>query len=102
MDELRHVFDELAEDPAVRAVVLSGRGSFFSFGWDVPEFLSWPRERFTGFLESFTTLYLSMFQFPKPLVCAINGHAIAGGCMLAMACDERLMVTGRARIALTK
>jgi len=43
-----------------------------------------------------------MFQFPKPIVAALNGHTIAGGCMLAIACDYRLMVSGKAKISLNE
>jgi len=43
-----------------------------------------------------------LFLFPKPIVAALNGHTIAGGCMLATACDFRLMVTGKAKISLNE
>jgi enoyl-CoA hydratase/carnithine racemase len=57
---------------------------------------------FTRFLTKFTTLYLAMFEFPKPLVAAINGHAVAGGFMIVAPCDYRVMVTGKAKIALNE
>ena len=43
-----------------------------------------------------------MFMYPKPIVAALNGHTIAGGCMLALACDRRIMVSGKARISLNE
>jgi Delta3-Delta2-enoyl-CoA isomerase len=86
----------------VRAVVITGQGKFFSFGFDIPEFLSFSREDFTSFLVQFTSLYTYMFGYPKPLVAALNGHTMAGGCMLALACDHRIMVTGNAKIALNE
>jgi len=43
-----------------------------------------------------------MFIYPKPIIAALNGHTIAGGCMLALACDFRLMVPGKAKISLNE
>ena len=99
---IRGALEELENDERVRAVVLTGQGKFFSFGFDIPEFLSYSPEAFTEFLTAFTGLYTYMFLFPKPLVAALNGHTIAGGCMLATTCDYRLMVTGKAKISLNE
>ena len=95
--ELITSLDEAAQHPDIKAVVLTGTGKFFSFGFDIPEFLSYSRERFTEFLVSFTGLYTDLFLFPKPVIAALNGHTVAGGCMLATACDYRIMVDGRGR-----
>jgi Delta3-Delta2-enoyl-CoA isomerase len=100
--ELSSCLHQLAEDPTVRGTVLTGSGNFFSFGFDVPHFLDYPAEKFTQFLYEFTTLYREMFSHPKPIVAAVNGHAVAGGCMLASACDARFMVSGKAKIGLNE
>ena len=102
VDELREAFRALEGNPDVRALVFTGQGSFFSFGFDVPEFLSFSREEFTGFLVNFTDLYTELFLYPKPVIAALNGHTIAGGCMLALACDQRIMAGGRGRISLNE
>lgn len=102
IEQLGSVFESLKSQPEVRAVILSAEGKFFSFGFDIPEFLSYARDRFTGYLESFTALYRAVFSFPKPVVAALNGHTIAGGCMIALACDRVIMAEGRARIALNE
>jgi len=94
--------EALGQDPECRAVILTGQGSFFSFGLDVPALYDLSPEAFTRFLERFTALYLALFELPKPVVAAVNGHAIAGGFMLATACDCRLMAGGRAKIALNE
>jgi len=101
-NEVTDALGALAADESVRAVVLTGAGNFFSFGFDIPAFLSFSRERFTEFLVSFNALCTKLFLFPKPVVAAINGHAIAGGCMLAIACDVRVMAQGRPKISLNE
>ncbi len=100
--ELRERLRFASSESSVRAVVLTGSGKFFSFGFDIPEFLSYSREEFTRYLRDFTDLCTELFVFPKPLVGAINGHAIAGGCMLALGCDVRVMTQGPARISLNE
>jgi enoyl-CoA hydratase/carnithine racemase len=47
-------------------------------------------------------LYTKIFLFPKPIIASLNGHTIAGGCMLADACDFRIMVSGKAKISLNE
>lgn len=100
--QLADAFAGLRDNTAVRGVILTGRGPFFSFGFDVPELRVLPRERFAPFVREFTTLYANLFTFPKPIVAAINGHAVAGGCMIALAADYRLMVTGKPLIGLNE
>jgi enoyl-CoA hydratase/carnithine racemase len=100
--QLKEVFRCIERDDAVRAVVLIGQGKFFSFGFDIPEFLDYSQEDFEAYLSDFTDLYSRIFLFPKPVIAALNGHAIAGGCMIALACDYRLMVSGRAKISLNE
>jgi enoyl-CoA hydratase/carnithine racemase len=100
--QLGSCFRDLEADAGVRAVILTGAGKFFSFGFDIPEFLSYAKSDFERYLRSFTEVCTYLFTFPKPIVAAVNGHAIAGGCMLATACDYRIMVTGKARMALNE
>jgi enoyl-CoA hydratase/carnithine racemase len=100
--ELRNVFRELVLDARVKAVILTGRGSFFSFGFDIPEFMDYPKDEFRRFIMSFSELVQRIFVFPKPVVAALNGHTVAGGCVLAIACDRRVMAGGKAKIALNE
>jgi enoyl-CoA hydratase len=104
-ESVDHITEQVAtlrEDADTKAVVLTGEGSFFSFGLDVPELYDYTPEDFTRFLTKFTSLYMALYEFPKPLVAAINGHAIAGGFMLFTPCDYRVMATGKARVALNE
>lgn len=102
VDQVREVLKSFEHDPEVRAIILTGAGKFFSFGFDIPEFLSFSRAQFTQYLTNFTDLYTYLFLYPKPVVAALNGHTIAGGCMLALACDSRVMVIGKAKISLNE
>lgn len=102
IDELFQCFNKLALDDEVKAIVLSGEGSFFSFGLDIPEFYTYSKEEFLEIMLMFSNLLKTLFLFPKPVVCAMNGHAIAGGCMLAMTCDYRLMASEKAKISLNE
>ncbi len=102
VDQMHKQLKSLEHDPEAKAIVLTGAGKFFSFGFDVPEFLSFDKARFTQFLTAFTDLHTYLFLYPKPVVAALNGHTIAGGCMLALACDYRVMATGKARVSLNE
>jgi enoyl-CoA hydratase len=102
VEELSAAFEALRGDTAARAVILTGSGRFFSFGFDIPEFLSYTREEFARFLTRFTTLYRTLFSYPKPLLAALNGHAVAGGCMLALAADTAIVAEGNAKVALNE
>ncbi|MFH1688014.1 MAG: enoyl-CoA hydratase/isomerase family protein [bacterium] len=102
VDELAETFQELAQDTTIRAVVLTGAGKFFSFGFDIPGFMDYPASDFGRFLQKFSSLYNRLYLSPKPLIAAINGHCIAGGCMLTNACDYRVMVDSGAKISLNE
>lgn len=102
IDQLRGALKALEGDLEATSVVLTGTGKFFSFGFDIPEFLSFTKEQFTQYLINFTDLYTYLFLYPKPVVAALNGHTIAGGCMLSLACDCRVMVAGKAKISLNE
>ena len=102
VEELTQHFRDLENDRQVGSIILTGSGKFFSFGFDIPEFMDNSRESFAVFLNIFTSLYTDIFLFPKPVIAALNGHTIAAGCMLANACDYRIMVTGKAKISLNE
>jgi len=102
VEEIRDKFKALEKDAETKAVILTGRGKFFSFGFDVPEFLSYEKQDFIRYLIKFADLYGYLFLFPKPVVAALNGHTVAGGCMLAAVCDQRVMVSEKAKIALNE
>jgi enoyl-CoA hydratase len=79
------------------AVVLTSATRVFSAGVDLRRFIDEDDAYVDPFIESLDACFKSLFQFPKPLVAAINGHAVAGGCVMASACDYR-MLAPRTRI----
>lgn len=78
-----------------RALVLTGTGSAFSAGVDLRRILDGGPRYTEDFLAALTRMFRAVFDHPRPTVAAVNGHAIAGGCVLALACDARLMSGGR-------
>jgi len=86
------------DTPATMAVVITGVGGIFSAGVDLSRLLDGGVTYVREFLPALNKFFATVFAFPKPVVAAINGHAIAGGCVLACACDRRIMVKGDGRI----
>ncbi|MFP5246784.1 MAG: enoyl-CoA hydratase/isomerase family protein [Thermoanaerobaculia bacterium] len=100
VEGLARAFAELAADDNVRAAILTGSGSIFSAGVDLFRLVDGGREYAERFYDALARMLLDLFSFPKPLVVAVNGHAIAGGCIFALAGDYRLMSAGNARIGI--
>ena len=94
--ELNGVFDSLAEDPALRAVIITGAGKSFCAGYDLLHNLQ------TGVIELGRSGFgglTSRTNFPIPLIAAINGAAFGGGFEIALACDL-ILASETARFAL--
>jgi enoyl-CoA hydratase len=89
---------EIESNADVRAVVLTGTGSIFCAGVDMFRVLDGGPEYVDSFVPSMAETLRSLFQLSRPVVAAINGHAIAGGCVLAAACDYRIMARGTGTI----
>ncbi len=94
-DALRSELESVAKRDDVRSVILTGTGSIFSAGVDLPRLLNAGGDYVSRFVKSLDDLLRTAFLVPKPVIAALNGHAIAGGAILAFACDYRLMSSGR-------
>jgi enoyl-CoA hydratase len=76
------------------AAVLTGAGTVFSAGVDLRRIVDGGPAYVREFLPALSDAFLAVFDHPRPVVAAVNGHALAGGCVLAAACDLRLMSGG--------
>lgn len=101
--ELGAVFKQVKNDAGINGLVLgSSNEKFFSIGFDIPELFEMNRDDFRGFYRVFNQVCLDLFTLPKPTVAAITGHAIAGGCILALCCDYRFIAKGKKLMGLNE
>lgn len=94
--------EELAARPSTRAVVLTSAGPILSAGVDLPTVLAGKSDYLREFLPVLDHFFAALVRFPKPLIAAVSGHAIAGGCVAVLACDWRVMSSGKPLIGLTE
>ncbi len=90
LQNLESTITALAADPSLRCLVLTGAGKAFVAGADIKEMVSmtaWEARDFALFGQRIIDL---LEEFPRPVIGAINGFALGGGCELAMACDFRI------------
>lgn len=104
LELLEAIYESLGtlENSPARAGIITGQGSVFGAGVDLPELVAGGEDYVRKFLPMLVKVFERLARFPKPLVAAINGHAIAGGAIIALACDQRLVARGTARIGLTE
>lgn len=101
--ELSACLNAAEEDPSVSGLVLtSANDKFFSIGFDIPVLISLERKGFREFYRAFNRLCIDLYAFPKPTVAAINGHAVAGGCIIAICCDYRFIAEGKKLMGLNE
>lgn len=93
LDALEHALRDALAGPE-RALVLTGSGKIFCAGVDLPRVLREDAAYLERFLPLLDRVCIALYSFDKPVVAAINGHAIAGGCVLACACDRRVSHAG--------
>ncbi len=90
-EELRAAAQQAGDDPAVRAVVVWGGEKVFAAGADIREFTTTTYAQMTARAGALTDAFDSVARIPKPVVAAITGYALGGGCELALACDWRVV-----------
>lgn len=91
-----------AERARARGLVLTGYDRFFSAGLDLVGLYELDRPAMDAFMREFDRVMLRVFAYPRPVVAAVGGHAVAGGCILALACDARVATDRGIRIGLNE
>ena len=86
-----------------RPVLVTGAGDAFSAGLNLKEVMSLERDQMAAFLRKLESMCAALYHYPGPSVAYVNGHAIAGGCLVALACDMRVAAASpSARIGLNE
>jgi enoyl-CoA hydratase len=88
------------QQSAAGALVITGQGKMFSAGVDLPRLVAGGAAYIHEFLPAMNHAFEALFAFSKPLVAAVNGHAIAGGCVIACCADYRVMAREAGRIGI--
>jgi len=91
LDTLERMIDGFERGPSA-AAVLTGYERYFSGGLALTHIIDFDRTELRRFIEQFSRAMTRVFACEKPIVAAVNGHAIAGGCVLALMCDWRIAV----------
>lgn len=102
IDALEGVVASLADEGAPAVVLTSAHSSVFCPGLDLKRLDGSDREVVRDVMRGFNRLLRRVATYPGPMVAALQGHAIAGGCLLAMACDRRVMARSGARVGLSE
>lgn len=90
---MAELLDELRKG-AGQPLLLTGSGDAFSAGLDLKEVASQDEAGMLAFLELLERVMTALYLYPAPTVACVNGHAIAGGCILALTCDRRVVANG--------
>jgi enoyl-CoA hydratase/carnithine racemase len=98
---LKHALEQAPRDGA-QALVLSGAPGLFSAGLDIPALLQLDRAAMRAFWNDFFGVCATLARSPIPIVAAVTGHSPAGGAVLAIFCDYRVMARGEFRIGLNE
>ncbi len=103
LTEFRRALETIDRDEKVKALILTSVSEkFLSIGFDIPALYPLDRNGMRDFFRLFNEVTMEFFLLPKPTVAAIRGHAVAGGCILALICDRRFIAEGRTLMGLNE
>ena len=103
INKLSSIIEQIKKDPDIRGLILtSANDKFFSIGFDIPALYDLARKDFRVFYQTFNRLCIDLFSLPVPTMAAITGHAVAGGCIIALCCDYRYIASGKTKMGLNE
>ncbi|MBK8504899.1 MAG: enoyl-CoA hydratase/isomerase family protein [Saprospiraceae bacterium] len=92
--EIRQTFQQLEMDDEIRGAIITGKPHYFSAGLDVIELYDYDYDQIQAFWLDFLGMMIDLTKFSKPMIAAISGHSPAGGAIIAITADWRLMAMG--------
>lgn len=101
-EDIADALEEAVRDSGTAAVVLAGEGRCFSAGVDLKTVIGYDRAGQDRMLQALNRLFGAAYACPLPLIAAVHGHAIAGGLILALACDHRIGPSAGGQFGLTE
>ena len=101
--ELQSIVEELDADSSIRGIVLhSENEKFFCNGVDAANIAQTPKENLMDEMGEIVKFFVFLTKIYKPMITQIGGYAMGGGAVMALACDYRYMLQGKARISFTE
>ncbi|MBP3942248.1 enoyl-CoA hydratase/isomerase family protein [Sphingobacteriaceae bacterium WQ 2009] len=102
LTELEEAILAAEKNPAVEGMILHGKAGFFTAGLDLVTLYRYDESEIRKLFIQFFSTIKTLAKFPKPAVAALSGHSPAGGCVLAICCDYRVMAEGNFIIGLNE
>ncbi len=103
VNKLADILERVKNDPDVHSFILSSSNEkFFSIGFNIPQLFTLPKADFEIFYKAFNQICIDLYTLPKPTIASITGHAVAGGCIIALCCDYRYIAEGRKKMGLNE
>jgi enoyl-CoA hydratase/carnithine racemase len=103
VNQLSNILQMVRVDRQIHGLVLtSSNDKFFSNGFNIPELIEFSSDDLRNFYSTFNQMCVDFYTLPRPTIAAVTGHAIAGGCILALCCDYRFIAQGRKLMGLNE
>ena len=99
---LTHLEKEFELNGEYDGIILTGNGHFFSAGLNIVKLIDANRKEIKDVITTFSCTLKKVMTFPGPVIAVVNGHAVAGGCLLALSCDYRIGISGNYQMGINE